>query len=158
MSTRGFCLIRSVGSLPAFTAPANGGLKLGVEVNPGTVNLAADAVNKWWSSPDETKYLYIAHTVGSTVPGSNIQPIQPGIAPAPDSPNAGVGFWAIATLDRTDTGAYIALGNAAWFAFNGAPGVFTADVQVRDWVIANNLWDNYLGPANSSTPETPLST
>jgi len=152
-------LIRGgVGSLPAFTAPANGGAKLGVEVNPGTVNLAADANNKWWSSPNDTTYLYIAHIVGTTVAGSNIQPIRPGITPTPDSPNAGVGFWAIATSDRTIPTPYIELGNAAWLAYNGTPGVFTTDVEVRNWVIANNLWDNYLGPANSSNPETPLST
>ena len=156
MPTRGFCLIR--GALPSGTTGANGGVKLGVEITQGTVNLAKDATNKWWSSPDDTSYLYIAHIVGSSsVGGSNIQPIQPGIDPSPDAPNAGVGFWAIATSDRTNATAYIELGNSAFYSFNGAPGVFTADAQVRGWVIANNLWDNYIGSANATNPEVPVS-
>jgi len=159
---RGFCLKR--GALPSGTVAANSGSKLGVQTDrTSNINLSDDQVNKWWDGPSEVigqePKLFIAHPVpfdGNTG-SSNDQPIGGGQTPAPDGPGAGVGFWGSPTAtDPSNTSKYIAIGNNAFRIYTGTPGIFTTDVQVRQWVKASGFWDNYTGgTVNSTDAQTP---
>lgn len=159
---RGFCLIR--GGLPSGTQAANGGSKLGVQIDRNSnIDLSKDTTNKWWDGPSEVigqePRLFIAHPVptdGNTG-APNDQPLNQGQNPTPDGPGAGVGFWGSKNATSTSNSSnYIAIGNNAYRIYTGSPGVFTTDVQVRQWVKASGFWDNYTGgTVNSTDPQTP---